>query len=103
MDYGEEAPQRKEVISSGFKRNANVIELARQRANGVCQLCCLPAPFCDKLGKPYLEVHHVIWLSRGGADKLSNVVALCPNCHSRMHIVDDERDIKELIERANTD
>ena len=23
------------------------------------------APFIDKNGNPYLEVHHVIWLSRG--------------------------------------
>ena len=97
-DLGEEAPQRRETVSSTFKRNAIVIEKARQRAKGVCQLCGQPAPFKDKQGEPYLEVHHVIWLSKGGADKLSNAVALCPNCHSKMHIVDDEKDVKLLLE-----
>lgn len=84
----------------GFKRNANVIEKAKERASGICQLCGNQAPFQDKQGQPYLEVHHVIWLSHGGADKLSNVVALCPNCHSKMHIVDDEQDIALLLEKA---
>lgn len=102
-DYGEDVPQRKELISPGFKRNANVIELAKQRAKGVCQLCGLSAPFNDKQGNPYLEVHHIIWLSRDGSDKLSNTVALCPNCHSRMHIVDDELDIKVLLDKAKAE
>ena len=100
IDFGEEAPQRRETTTLGFKRNANVIEKAKERANGICQLCGNRAPFQDKQGHPYLEVHHVIWLSRGGADKLSNAVALCPNCHSKMHIVDDEQDIALLLEKA---
>ena len=44
----------------------------------------------------YLEVHYIIWLSRGGADDVSNTVALCPNCHTKMHIVDDPADIDVL-------
>ena len=99
-DFGEEAPQRRETTTLGFNRNANVIEKAKERASGICQLCGNQAPFQDKQGHPYLEVHHVIWLSRGGADKISNTVALCPNCHSKMHIVDDEHDIAILLEKA---
>lgn len=100
IDFGEEAPQRKETVAIGFKRNANVIERTKQRARGICQLCGRKAPFNDKQGNPYLEVHHIIWLSRGGADKLSNTAALCPNCHAKMHIVDDDKDIALLLERA---
>jgi len=77
-----------------------VIERTKQRARGICQLCGRKAPFNDKQGNPYLEVHHIIWLSRGGADKLSNTAALCPNCHAKMHIVDDDKDIALLLERA---
>ena len=47
---------------------------------------------------PYLEVHHVIWLSRGGEDSTTNTVALCPNCHTRMHILDRPEDIDKLQE-----
>lgn len=33
-----------------------------------------------------METHHVVWLSQG-ADSVDNTVALCPNCHRKMHIV----------------
>ena len=59
-------------------------------------MCKTPAPFNDKDGAPYLESHHIIWLSKGGADELSNTAALCPNCHRRMHVVADPEDVKKL-------
>lgn len=92
-------PQRIKLQTTAFKRSASVIAEAKIRAQGVCQLCGQKAPFCDKQGDPYLEVHHIIWLSRGGSDTLENVVALCPNCHSKMHIVDDTQDVKYLIKK----
>lgn len=54
------------------------------------------APFKNKQNEPYLETHHIEWLSQGGDDTIENTVALCPNCHKKMHIVDDPRDIKKL-------
>ncbi|WP_083791491.1 HNH endonuclease [Chlorobium ferrooxidans] len=50
-------------------------------------------------GDPYLESHHVIWLSRDGRDSVDNVVALCPNCHRKMHIRDEKIDREVLITR----
>ena len=91
---------RRESISSVYIRNAKVVEETRKRANGVCQYCKQAAPFIDKNGNPYLEVHHVIWLSRGGEDSITNTVALCPNCHSRMHILDRQEDIDQLLNIA---
>ncbi|WP_296863638.1 HNH endonuclease [Thermosyntropha sp.] len=32
-------------------------------------------------GEPHIE-----WLSRGGTDTIDNTVALCPNCHRKMHV-----------------
>jgi hypothetical protein len=29
-----------------------------------------------------LEVHHIVWVKDGGGDEPSNLLALCPNCHS---------------------
>lgn len=54
---------------------------------------------CEKQGEPHLEVHHVIWLSRGEKDALNNVVAVFPNCHTKMHIVDDEKDVLCWLEK----
>lgn len=40
----------------------------------------------------------MIWLSRGGEDSIANTVALCPNCHTRMHILDKPEDVDKLQE-----
>lgn len=79
-----------------YDRNAQVVKRTRKLANGICRLCNQPAPFSDKYSEPYLEVHHVTWLSRGGIDSICNTVALCPNCHTKMHIVDDSLDVEYL-------
>ena len=87
---------QKKSLSNVYVRSAEVVKETRRRANGVCQFCKQPAPFIDNNGKPYLEVHHVIWLSKGGEDNTSNTVALCPNCHTRMHILDRKEDVEIL-------
>lgn len=79
-------------------RDPYIAEYARRRANGICQLCGQKAPFNRADGEPYLESHHIEWLSNGGADSIENTVALCPNCHRRMHIVKDKNDVKKLKE-----
>ena len=92
----------KRTVSNVFIRSTEIVKETRKRAKGVCQYCKHPAPFIDNNGNPYLEVHHVIWLSRGGEDSTTNTVALCPNCHKRMHILDRQEDIdklKKLISR----
>jgi len=84
------------VTTKVFLRNEYVSQFAKRRAGGVCQLCEKPAPFENKEGKPYLETHHITWLSKGGDDSVKNVVALCPNCHTKMHILNNETDIEKL-------
>jgi 5-methylcytosine-specific restriction enzyme A len=76
-------------------------EYVKRQAQGHCDLCERPAPFTNQDQKPYLECHHVIWLSQNGLDTLDNLVALCPNCHRKMHIVQDKNDINKLIEIAH--
>lgn len=87
---------RRRVTSNTYIRSADVVKETKKRANGVCQYCNQSAPFIDKKGSPYLEVHHIIWLSRGGEDSTANTVALCPNCHTRMHVLDKPEDIEKL-------
>ena len=84
------------VVSTQFERNPYVSMLAKRRADGTCELCRTAAPFRDATGGPYLETHHIEWLARGGEDSVQNTVALCPNCHRKMHIVDDPKD-RELL------
>ncbi|MCR4841066.1 MAG: HNH endonuclease [Lachnospiraceae bacterium] len=89
---------RRRSVSNVFKRSAKVVKQTLKMAHGICKLCNQPAPFNDKNGKPYLEVHHIEWLSRGGKDSTENTAALCPNCHARMHVIDDTSDVNKLRE-----
>lgn len=82
------------------KRNPKVSKAAKEYAQGVCDLCNKSAPFKDRNGVPYLEAHHIVWLSRGGYDVEENIAALCPNCHRKMHILDSVEDRAYLKEKA---
>lgn len=83
-----------------YYRNPYIAYISKKYAKGICQLCQKAAPFQDKDGNPYLESHHIEWLSRGGKDRLDNVIALCPNCHKKMHIIDDKKDVKLLQQKS---
>ncbi|WP_431289820.1 HNH endonuclease [Burkholderia cepacia] len=79
-------PTRFLVHTTAFDRDPNILALVLRRAQGFCQECGNPSPFSRKKdGTPYLEVHHRVPLAQGGDDSLENAVALCPNCHRRMH------------------
>lgn len=84
------------VIRNSPQRDIFVSTYAKLRALGYCQLCNKPAPFDDKNGKPFLESHHIVWLSQGGSDHIDNVVALCPNCHRKMHVLNELSDVEYL-------
>lgn len=88
------------VKSKTYIRDSAIAEYTKRAANGVCDLCEQKAPFNDKNGNPYLESHHIVWLSKGGADTIENSAALCPNCHKKMHIVAAESDVEKLLKKA---
>lgn len=90
-------PSIRSTISQTYERNPYVTEYAKRRANGICELCEQEAPFKTKQNDPYLETHHIEWLCNGGSDTIENTVALCPNCHKKMHVVDDLQDKAKLI------
>jgi 5-methylcytosine-specific restriction protein A len=93
-------PASRAAISFAFVRDAAVAEYTKRMAKGICDLCLSPAPFQNKRSEPYLECHHIVWLAKGGKDIVENTVALCPNCHRKMHIVNDKFDRGSLTTRA---
>ena len=96
MEQGRMRPKKMEVTATQIVRDPYIAEYTKRMANGKCQLCGKPAPFLDKDGNPYLESHHIVWLSKGGADSVDNTAALCPNCHKKMHVVNDPKDVEKL-------
>ena len=94
-------PGTRNTVTSTYDRNPYVVDYTRRRANGICDLCNEKAPFLNSKGEPYLEVHHIEWLSKGGDDTIENTVALCPNCHRKMHILNLPTDVKYLKNKKN--
>jgi 5-methylcytosine-specific restriction protein A len=93
---------RREGVSEVFDDDQIVSEYAKRRADGICQLCNLPAPFKNRNGDPYLEIHHIVPLAEGGQDIIENVAALCPNCHRKMHELNLPADVVRLRNRVSS-
>jgi 5-methylcytosine-specific restriction enzyme A len=86
LEKAKKIPDQIQIISRGFKRNADVITEVLDRANGICEKCNKKAPFIKKKDNtPYLEVHHKKTLADGGEDTVENAMAVCPNCHRELH------------------
>lgn len=90
----------KEILTIYRDRNPVISQYTKQRANGYCDLCKNEAPFKNKNKEPYLESHHIITLAKGGPDVIYNTVALCPNCHRKMHILNLESDSLKLVKKV---
>lgn len=60
--------------------------------HNLAEQCKIKAGYCcQKCGKSFinnkisLHAHHIIPLSKGGRNVLSNLIAVCENCHSKIH------------------
>jgi predicted HNH restriction endonuclease len=67
------------------QRDERVKRWVQSNADGRCEACEAAAPFVAADGTPFLEVHHLKTLADGGSDRVSNAVAVCPNCHRELH------------------
>lgn len=90
------------TVTQSYERNEFVKEYSLLRAKGVCELCRQKGPFVVD-GMPFLESHHIVWLSRGGADSIDNISAVCPNCHRKLHRLDLPEDVETLRKNMEED
>ncbi len=81
-----------ETTSTVYPRSREVREQALRRAKGCCEYCGTKG-FITKAGSIYLESHHIVPLSEGGVDDVTNVIALCPNHHREAHF---SKNVSEL-------
>lgn len=88
--------RRRQRIGSEFVRDPSVRTQALARANGHCEHCG-ERGFEMSGGAIYLETHHVVPLSEGGTDLVTNVAALCPNDHKRAHFGSDANFIRAAL------
>jgi len=85
------------TTATGRSTSTAIHSYATQRSKGICESCDEAAPFTTKNGRPYLEVHHLIPISKGGPDHPENVAAVCPNCHRRTEKSQDSDEFNNAI------
>ena len=99
LPRGHLTPQTVTSEGTTYLRDPRVKAWVLQMARGQCDLCNNPGPFLLATGEPYLEEHHVLPLAQGGSDTVQNAVAVCPNCHRRLHLGTDASQQREILYR----
>ena len=90
---GNAVPNKQVKENTSFSRDPKVVAWVIQNSDGVCESCNGPAPFSKPDGDFYLEVHHLRRLADNGSDTITNAVAVCPNCHRRLHYANDRDEV----------
>jgi len=103
MPLGELKPKKVIGATQGsYERRPDVRAWILREANGRCECCNGEAPFVRIDGSPYLEVHHAVPLADGGPDTVDNAIAVCPNCHRRLHhALDRTEALTEVYRRVH--
>ena len=94
---GNTTPSKQNKASTSFNRDPKVVAWILKNSNGTCESCNEPAPFTKPDGDFYLEVHHLRRLADGGSDTITNAVAICPNCHRRLHYANDRDEVLDNL------
>jgi 5-methylcytosine-specific restriction endonuclease McrA len=98
-DLGTEDPARVLYSSYTYLRDQSVRAAVLRRAAGRCEYCGEEG-FLKIEGGHYLETHHIIALAKDGADKVTNVIALCANDHRKAHFSDKRDSIeREMLSK----
>ena len=90
---GNAVPNKQIRETTSFSRDPKVVAWVLKNSNGVCESCDELAPFTKPDGDFYLEVHHLQRLADNGTDTTSNAVAVCPNCHRRLHYANNRDEV----------
>ena len=95
-DLGSDIPDRTRSESWTYARDPRVREAVLHRAAGLCEFCG-KLGFVKADGSRYLESHHVIALASDGADRLTNVIALCPDDHREAHFGERSEELERQM------
>ena len=84
-------PKQKTTMQQAPPRNPNIGELALQEAGYKCESDSSHVTFLRDDGEQFMEKHHLIPMEYyyefdQSIDHQCNIVALCPNCHRKIHL-----------------
>lgn len=83
-----------------FDRQQNVFATVLRRAKRRCELCDAATPEDAAQSKGFLSPFYLVPLSEGGQEVIKNVVALCPECLSKLDAQSTAADLKTLKRKA---
>jgi hypothetical protein len=99
-DLGTDSPAYTTFTGKRYARNPKVRDAVKERADGRCEYCGKLGFKCDD-GTRYLECHHILALANEGADRMSNVIAVCPRDHREAHFGERRAEIEaEMIAKV---
>jgi len=92
---------KKKVTINSYERNSKARELCIKHWGDSCAVCSFNFEnIYGKLGKGYIHVHHIIPISEVGTsyeiNPKSDLIPVCPNCHSMIHCTRHTLSIQEL-------
>ncbi len=104
---GPQPRKKKEIGRYGASYPRNPIESieAKRRNNWICEVDASHATFQSSSdNNPYVEAHHLIPMAaqdfyESTIDFADNIVALCPNCHRKIHhaIEEEKREMLMIL------
>lgn len=95
-DLGSDYPTAYTGTVTQFARDPKVRAAVLERAKGLCEFCGKPGFECYN-GSRYLECHHIIALAKDGRDRMTNVIALCPDHHRQAHFGTKRQHLEEQM------
>jgi predicted HNH restriction endonuclease len=81
-------PEKKEYLIETFVRDIGWAKAAKETFGLACMYNHCLNTFNKENGEPYIEIHHIIPLCRGGEDGLWNLSVLCAHHHRMAHYAD---------------
>jgi len=94
---GNREPKANTITSKQYYRDPKVRAWVLELSNGDCEACGEAAPFSSEDGSAFLEIHHMKRLADDGPDVVENAVAICPNCHRRLHYSADRSEFADRV------
>lgn len=91
IDISKETPNKREYLIETYLRNTKLVLEARNTLGRYCLFKNCTNTFITKEWNPYIEVHHIIPLFRGGEDALWNLSVLCAHHHRMAHFATDDK------------
>lgn len=93
----------KQVVQNRYERNPKARRICLDYHGLKCSACGFDfEEFYGELGRGYTHVHHIVPMADRNAtyfiDPITDLVPVCPNCHSMIHRVNPILDIEELKE-----